>query len=84
MIELKFFSNESTYCKKESRILSEILKLYPNLKLSKFSENSEEAFHYKIKGVPSVIIEKDGVYHDKVIGGGPISFYTCIINKIYE
>lgn len=84
MIELKFFSNESTYCKKEGRILSELLKLYPNLKLSKSTESSQEAINYKIKGFPSVIIEKDGEYIDKIIGGGPISFYTKIIKEIYE
>lgn len=84
VIELKFFSNESTYCKKEGRILSELLKLYPNLKLSKFTEISQEAFNYKVKGVPSVIIEKDSEYYGKVIGGGPLSFYTKIINEIYE
>lgn len=87
MIELKFFSNENTYCKKESRILSELLKLYPNIKVSKFLEhveNSVDAFNYKIKGFPSVIIEKDGEYYDKIIGGGPLSFYTKIINEIYE
>lgn len=84
MIELKFFSNESTYCKKEYRILFELLKLYPDLKLSKFTEDSEEANKYKIKGVPTVIIEKDDQYIEKVVGGGPISFYTKIIKEIYE
>ena len=87
MIEVKFFSNESTYCKKESKVLSELLKLYPNLKITKFLEhieNSVDAFNYRIKGVPSVIIEKDGQYIDKVIGGGPLSFYTKIIKEIYE
>lgn len=84
MIELKFFSNESTYCKKEGRILSELLKLYPNLKVSKFTESLQEVLNYKIKGFPSVIIEKDGEYYGKVIGGGPLSFYTKIINEIYE
>lgn len=84
MIELKFFSNESTYCKKEGRILSELLKLYPNIKVSKFTESSQEAINYKIKGVPTAIIEKDEEYIDKVVGGGPLSFYTKIIKEIYE
>lgn len=84
MIEVKFFSNENTYCKKESNVLFELLKLYPNIKISKFTESSQEAYNYKIKGVPSTIIENNGEYINKVIGGGPLSFYTKIINEIYE
>jgi len=87
MIELKYFyENWSSYCKKESKVLEQLLKLYPKLTFTKIEgwKNPEELIKYRIKGVPTVIIEKDGIIIDKVIGGGPLSFYINIISKIYE
>lgn len=87
MIELKFFYEDwSTYCKKESKVLEQLLEIYPNLKITKIHgwKNPELLIRYKIKGVPTAIIEKNGECIDKVVGGGPLSFYTKIIKEIYE
>ena len=87
MIEIKdFYATWCTPCKRVVPILEKISELYPDIKITKIDveENPELTAQYKVKGVPSVFFEKDGVIINKVIGGGPISFYLDIINKIYE
>ena len=87
MIEIiDFYSTWCVPCRRVLPILEEIAKLYPDVKITKIDveQNPEIAEQYKVKGVPSVFFEKNGQIIDKVIGGGPISFYLDILNKIYE
>lgn len=87
MVEIiDFYSTWCSPCKRVLLILDEIAKNYPGVVITKIDveENPELAAQYKVKGVPSVFFEKDGQIVDKIIGGGPISFYLDILNKMYE
>lgn len=87
MVEIiDFYSTWCSPCKRVLPILDKLTELYPDLVITKIDveEHPELAEQYKVKGVPSVFFEKDGVVVDKVVGGGPISFYLDILNKIYE
>ena len=87
MVEIKdFYSTWCSPCKRVFPILEELQKLYPDVIVTKIDIEKEPELveKYKVKGVPSVFFEKDGEVIDKVIGGGPISFYLDILNQIYE
>lgn len=87
MIEIKdFYSTWCLPCRRVVPILEQIAETYPDIKITKIDveQDPELTAKYGVKGVPTVFFEKDGVIIDKVIGGGPISFYTDIIKKINE
>ena len=73
MIEIKdFYATWCQPCKRVVPILEEIAELYPDIKITKIDveENPELTNFYKVKGVPTIFFEKDGLVIDKIIGGG--------------
>ena len=81
---LKFFyTTWNSHCKKELNTIQKLLILYPNINLIKinFDEDKENVDNYRIKGVPTVILENNSIIIGKVVGGGPVSYYEKIINN---
>lgn len=82
---LFFFNSWNPRCKRVRDNLDILKSKYSNLEIQKIDmdQDIELTKQYSIKGSPSVLFIKEDNIVGKVIGGGPISFYTEILDK-YE
>lgn len=85
MIIIKdFYADWCKPCKALDKVLKEINDEYEDVVLKKFDvedpENEELVTNLKIRSVPTVIIEKDGIILEKSVGMQNKTFFTNILN----
>jgi thioredoxin 1 len=84
MVEVKKFgASWCGPCRALAPILSEVKSQFKNVSFTEHDvdDDFEEATKYGIRSVPTVVVIKDGVEVDRVIGLSSKSKYTGIINE---
>lgn len=78
-----FYSTWCSPCKRISPILDKLKEEFPDISIEKYDieKNEDLVKALKIKGVPTVIIEKDGEVFDRTSGLNQYSYY---FGKLYE
>lgn len=81
---LFFFNTWNGKCKREKERISYLSKFYNiSIELIDIDLDKETCTKYFIKGSPSAVLFYNNEQVGRIIGGGPISFYTEILDK-YE
>lgn len=82
---LDFHATWCQPCKLLSVILDKVMSERPNLKLTKLDvdEEADKAKEFKIMGVPTLVLLKDGVEVDRSVGALPKAKLDDWLNK-YE
>lgn len=84
MLEVKKFSASwCGPCRALAPVINEIKSQYDNVKFTDHDVDNdfEEATKYGIRSVPTVVVIKDGVEVDRILGAAPKSNYIKIINE---
>ena len=84
MVEFKKFgASWCGPCKALAPILTEIKTQFSNVLFTEHDvdEEFEEATKYGIRSVPTVIVLKDGIEVDRIMGLSPKSKYTGVLNE---
>jgi thioredoxin 1 len=84
MLEVKkFYGTWCGPCRVLTPIINEIKEQFPNVNFYDvdIDEEFEEATKYSIRSVPTVIVLKDGVEVDRIMGLSTKSKYTGILNE---
>jgi thioredoxin 1 len=87
MLEVKkFYGLWCGPCRVLTPIINEIKEQFPNVNFYDvdIDEEFEEATKYNIRSVPTVIVIKDGVEVNRVIGLSTKSKYTGILNEQFD
>lgn len=84
MITIKHFTASwCEPCKKINPIIDEILSEYSNINqiIIDIDENPEDSYKFGIRGLPTIIFEKDDTEIDRVVGINKKSYYTKILDN---
>lgn len=87
MVEVKKFgASWCGPCRALAPILSEIKSQFKNVSFTEYDVDNEfeEATKYGIRSVPTVVVIKDGVEVDRVIGLSNKAKYSGILNEHLE
>lgn len=84
MLEVKkFYGVWCGPCRVLTPVINEIKEQFPSVKFHDIDidDDYEEATKYEIRSVPTVILIKDGVEVDRIIGLASKSKYVGLINE---
>lgn len=84
VVLVDYFANWCGPCKMLMPRLENMESQFPSVKFVKLNvdENMEHAMSENVRGIPTVIVYKDGVEFNRSSGANPDAFYKDILNKL--
>lgn len=83
IVVLDFFASWCGPCRMLAPTMDVLASNNPDIVIGKIDveANSESAIKYGIRNIPAVVIIKDGVEVDRILGNQPIEKYQAIIDS---
>ena len=84
VVLVDYFANWCGPCKMLMPRLEGLESQYPNVKFVKLNvdENMEHAMSENVRGIPTVIVFKEGVEYNRSSGANSDAFYKSILNEL--